>query len=832
MAVLARCLPLLLIASSLAAQTPEPGPAPRHVDQYGDPLPAGAIQRFGSLRLRHLHLEDFAILPDGKTLVSVGSDEIARWWDLDTGQLVKTLRFGSEAQTDSRRHLSDDGSVMAVTWNGTVAVIDPATGSLIHRFTGLKGEIKCVAVASDGSRLAVSTGERRVTVCECRTKKTWVVEPGGETEVGLDRQLSFSPDGKRLVVCRYGVETLKVLDADTLKETYSRRCASIMATFSPAGDLLAAVERQTDDRYSGLCLRLIDLKTGRETCIPKANRASHLSVSPDGKWVALATEDQTRLVEKATGRVAHQFSGGEKVQFTPDGGRVVLSARGKLFVRDTATGRLLGGPTEDRQFDDARFSPDGRRMAVGNKAGQRLEIWDTRTARVQEVLPSPKYFFLDWKFVENGRMLRLYDRDNVYTWDWPTGAYAHAPLPVPDISPPNHDHHLALDTHGRLTAINRGRLPADPSPLPSRLTVCDGATARILDRRPIAALADGRTGYKWLPASDRLIEWNTDGFSLIDIRSRRPAMKFATYMRHVSDDGRWITADVGRSDGLGGYRILEAETGQKVAVVFDGKGSSMRRVAVSGRTAVVTDGRTIWVMDLASGTERGKWTAPDFGEDSYGQYPVQSLELFPGGRTAFTALRDGTALTWDVARLPQKQLSDTFRKHDMEEWWAELADEDAARAYAAVWRLAEAPADLLIPFLRERLRPAERPSAGEWRKLIAALDHQEFRERAAAVRRLESFGLDVVEDLRAELKQAVSAEVRERLGQLIAKHATVAPDGKRLRVIRALAVLEEVNTIDARRLVAELSRGVATAPETRAAAATLNRMPDAASWGR
>src|SRR5262245_9646337 len=43
-------------------------PAPRPLtDLYGDRLPAGAVARLGSLRLRHLGLADFFLRPDGRS---------------------------------------------------------------------------------------------------------------------------------------------------------------------------------------------------------------------------------------------------------------------------------------------------------------------------------------------------------------------------------------------------------------------------------------------------------------------------------------------------------------------------------------------------------------------------------------------------------------------------------------------------------------------------------------------------------------------------------------------------------------------------------------------
>src|SRR5690242_1462593 len=84
---------LAVPAGSLPAGPPERGPTPHLVDFYGDPLPDGAVARLGSVRLRHAGLKSFALLPDGKTAVTVGEDDTIRWWDLASGRQTRDYRL-------------------------------------------------------------------------------------------------------------------------------------------------------------------------------------------------------------------------------------------------------------------------------------------------------------------------------------------------------------------------------------------------------------------------------------------------------------------------------------------------------------------------------------------------------------------------------------------------------------------------------------------------------------------------------------------------------------------------------------------------------------------
>src|SRR5262245_8885314 len=88
---------VVVIVSCLCAAGvgPEARPAAKH-DSFGDPLPAGAISRMGTVRFRHGgRITQIAFSPDGKTIYSAGPDDkLVRAWEAANGRELR--QFGGK----------------------------------------------------------------------------------------------------------------------------------------------------------------------------------------------------------------------------------------------------------------------------------------------------------------------------------------------------------------------------------------------------------------------------------------------------------------------------------------------------------------------------------------------------------------------------------------------------------------------------------------------------------------------------------------------------------------------------------------------------------------
>jgi hypothetical protein len=159
---------------------PNPGPRPLRpaftlpgapkLDRHGDPLPAGAVARFGTVRLRHgANVQAMAFTHDAKLLCTVSSsDESVRLWDTTTGKEVSRLNTGANFVA-----LAKDGSVLIVD-DARIKVWLPATNTVrdLPEKTLPDGATPtALAVNPDGRSFALAINGK-VVLIDAQTGKT------------------------------------------------------------------------------------------------------------------------------------------------------------------------------------------------------------------------------------------------------------------------------------------------------------------------------------------------------------------------------------------------------------------------------------------------------------------------------------------------------------------------------------------------------------------------------------------------------------------------------------------------------------------------------------
>jgi hypothetical protein len=199
---------------------------------------------------------------------------------------------------------------------------------------------------------------------------------------------------------------------------------------------------------------------------------------------------------------------------------------------------------------------------------------------------------------------------------------------------------------------------------------------------------------------------------------------------------------------------------------------------------------------------------------------VTALAFSPDNRRLISGLSDSTLLIWDIPTCDNPRGERTVE--EVARAWDDLGATDAPRAFRARWLLVSAP-EKAMALLSKRRHAAPSHDPQRLHRLLADLESEQFAVREKAQEELAALG-DLAEPaLRRSLENKPSLEMRRRVQTLLERLRGPVTRPELLQALRALAVLEDIGTPEARRLLQELTKGAPEARLTREAKASLRR---------
>jgi WD40 repeat protein len=350
---------------------------------------------------------------DGKTLI-VGSFDSISFWDVMTGNLLRTLRssvpVNGLALSPDNRWLAVVGGLSKLAQVGTglpVPIGVVTSGGEVQLWDLTKSDSKTLATyrASVDSVAFAPDGQTFATGATDSTVRIWNVASGKEECTFVDREAgapaSYGYGGVRSL--RYSPRSDRIAAAGIARMKVWRR---------DSGSLEQTISKDSSDRFQQVSPAVFD-RDGRPILIASTSQRTEHNVTSNKDTVVF------RLNDAATLRDLENLYA---MDLSPDESRVVAgSFQGDLTIWDSKSGlaefRVAGGPAE---MLAVAFAPGDKKLISVNVSKHRsglsapsLGVWDLSRGSMSLLATMP----LGWAISPDGTTIAINNPDGISLFD-------------------------------------------------------------------------------------------------------------------------------------------------------------------------------------------------------------------------------------------------------------------------------------------------------------------------------------------------------------------------------------------------------------------------------
>jgi WD40 repeat protein/class 3 adenylate cyclase len=658
-------------------------------------------------------VSSFALLPDGKRVISGSEDGAVRLWSLETEEGI--YHFEGHTNEVEEIAISDDGKIaVSASADGSLIVWDLEAGKERLRFDGHSGRVMRVFLSPDGDRALSLAGDLNQNEDIVSSSLiAWDTNTGEEiyrleNQPDHIRHMEVSPDGRVALLglsecnsetCHVGSAEAILWDVNQGEEISSVEFDSSEISgvwnvaITPDGDtgLVMIIEKGEDptnfleDRFFGL---FVDMKTGqiRKRFEISENALDYPIYSPDGKLIAVEElgSEEIVILSAETGQEIQRMN-------STDGGGHTAPLTWKIFSPDSRTLLTAGADTLNIWWDvnsgakilqlaghnalvnQVTFGSDGNNAISASEDGT-LRLWNMLPPGDIETTTAARHFeghsIRDVSHVAlspNGQKVVSVAKNpegeptaESLVWDIHSGEILHqleliedVVLQSVEVSP---DGQFAI--LGGASGIGR---PSDESSILILWNITSGEEYKRFEL-PDSGLIwhldiskDGRTA----------LSGSGDAVHLWDLESGEEIGRFAGH-NGPGSEGTIAFSVAFAPDGLralsgggdGDIILWDLETGEEIRRYEHGGFVVNLAFSPDGKQFVSTStDLSIVLWDFESGQVLRRFTGHENG--------VSSAAFTPNGTRLISSSADGTLILWDVATGEQLR---RFEEHENFVW--------------------------------------------------------------------------------------------------------------------------------------------------------------------